>query len=178
MGTDDITVRPMTIDELPQWWELRLQGLRDHPEAFGSDYEESKARGPVYLEASTRDGGIDRIFGAFTADGELVAQAAVWGSTGRRTHIATIGAVHTAAAWRGRGLSKALISLAIEHCRSFPSIHQIAIAVNARNYAAVAVYTGAGFIPWGTEPRALATKDGFHDEIHMVLMLDDDGTRS
>lgn len=176
MKPEDFTVRPVMIDELPQWWELRLRGLRDHPDAFGADYEESRQRGPGHLEKSTRDGGIERIFGAFTASGELVAQAGVYGNTGKRSHVASIWGVHTDAAWRGRGLSRALIALAIGHCRAFPSIRQVAIAVNARNAPAIAVYTGAGFVPWGTEPRALATDGGFHDELHLMLMLDEKGT--
>lgn len=167
-----VTVRPVEGSELDAWWDLRLRGLRDHPSAFGSDYEEAKARGPAYLEDSLREGSLNRIFGAFTASGEIVAQAAVWGNTGRRRHIATIGAVHTHAAWRGRALSRALIALAIAHCRAFPAVMQITIAVNAENAAALAVYEGAGFVAWGREPRALRTDAGFHDEIHMLLTLD------
>jgi RimJ/RimL family protein N-acetyltransferase len=175
MAHDGYTVRAIHRDELDAWWALRLRGLRDHPDAFGAGYEESRERGPSSLEASTREGSVNRLFGAFSPEGELVAQAGVFGNGGKRTHIAVIWGVHTDAAWRGRGLSKALVSLAVDHCRRFSEIRQIAIGVNAGNAAAIAVYTGAGFVPWGTEPRALATEDGFHDEIHMVLMLDREG---
>jgi RimJ/RimL family protein N-acetyltransferase len=176
MAADGLTVRAIKPEELDAWWELRLRGLRDHPDAFGAGYEEARERGPSFLEASTRDGGVGRIFGAFTQDGDLVAQAGVFGNGGKRSHIAVIWGVHTDIAWRGRGLSKALIRTAIDHCRTFPGVRQVTLGVNAGNTPAIAVYTGAGFIPWGREPRAIATAEGFHDEIHMVLMLDQKGT--
>lgn len=171
---DAYEVRAIRPDELEAWWELRLQGLREHPDAFGADYDASAERGPGHLEASTREGGIDRIFGAITAEGRIDSQAGVYHEGGKRRHIAVIWGVHTHPDWRGKGLSKALIRLAIEHCRSFPEIRQVHISVNAENAAALAVYTGAGFIPWGREPRALMTESGFHDEIHMEMMLDRD----
>jgi GNAT superfamily N-acetyltransferase len=166
-------VRAIVAHEIPQWWELRLQGLREHPDAFGADYDASVERGPGHLEASTRNEGIDRIFGAVTVDGRIVSQAGVYREGGKRRHIATIWGVHTHPDWRGKGLSKALIRHAIGHCRSFPEVRQVHISANANNAAALAVYENAGFVAWGTEPRALWTESGFHDEIHMAMKLDD-----
>ena len=171
---DGYEIRAITPEELDAWWELRLQGLREHPDAFGADYDASVERGPGFLEPSTREGEINRIFGAITGDGQIVSQAGVYRNGGKQSHIAIIWGVHTHPDWRGKGFSKALIRLAIEHCRSFPEIRQVHISVNAENAAALAVYTGAGFIPWGREPRALMTDSGFHDEIHMAMMLDDE----
>lgn len=167
-----ITIRAITAEELPAWWELRLRGLRDHPDAFGADYAASAERGPGYLEAAARDGGVNRLFGAVTADGRIVSQARVYREGGKRRHIAVIWGVHTDRDWRGKGLSRALIRLTIEHCRSFPGIRQVHISVNAENAPALAVYEEAGFVAWGREPRALQTESGFHDEIHLALILD------
>lgn len=174
MDDPGFEIRAIAPEELDAWWNLRLRGLRAYPDAFGADYETSRKRGSGQYEPSTVEGGINRLFGAFMQDGTLVAQAAVSTGVGKRSHIAAIYSVHTDAAWRGRGLSKALIAAAIDHCRSFPHIRQVALSVNAQNYPAIAVYIGAGFVAWGTEPRAIATSDGFHDEMHMVLMLDEE----
>lgn len=167
-------VRVIAPDELYDWWELRMQGLREHPDAFGADYEASLQQGHTRYEPSTKDGSIDRLFGAFTPEGKLVAQAAVSAGSGKRRHIASIYSVHTHHDWRGKGLSKELIRLAIDHCRAFPEIQQVHISVNAENAAALAIYQGAGFVAWGREPRALRTESGFHDEIHLAMMLDDE----
>ena len=172
MALNDFDIRPITPDELDAWWELRLRSLRDPPDAFGADYEETRRRGADYIRPATVEGGIDRLFGAFAPDGSLVAQARTVGNGGKRTHIPNVVSVYTAPDYRGLGLSKALIATVIAPCRAFPRVRQVGIGVNANNPAAIAVYTGAGFVAWGTEPRAIATIDGFHDEIHMVLMLD------
>jgi RimJ/RimL family protein N-acetyltransferase len=166
-------IRAIKPDEVHQWWELRLQGLRDHPDAFGADYVASVERGPGHLEVSTRNDEINRIFGVVTEEGRIVSQAGVYRDGGKRRHIAHVWGVHTHFEWRGRGFSKALIRLAIDHCRTFPQIRQVHISVNATNAAALAVYEGAGFVAWGREPRALQTDTGFHDEIHMVMLLDE-----
>lgn len=172
MNPKEFSVRPITPHELDAWWKLRVKGLRDHPDAFGADYEAALQRGPSQFAPSTVEGSADRLFGAFTLAGELVAQAAVSVGTGKRSHIASIDSVHTEVTWRGRGLSRSLIAAAVDHCRTLPQIRQVALSVNAANQPAIAVYTSSGFVTWGTEPRALATADGYHDEMHMVLMLD------
>jgi hypothetical protein len=42
-------VRKLTEDDLKEVWALRLQALRDNPEAFGSTYEEAFARGETWM---------------------------------------------------------------------------------------------------------------------------------
>lgn len=171
---DGYEVRALAPNELDAWWDLRLRSLRDHPDAFGADYAAAVERGPEYLRGGLADGSVERLFAAFAPNGSLVAQLRTVADTGKRSHIAMIISVATDQAHRGLGLQKALIRLAVDHCRSFPEIRQVHISVNAENAAALRVYEGAGFVAWGREPRALRSEFGFHDEIHMVMMLDDD----
>ena len=42
-------VRKLTEDDLEAVWTLRLRALRDNPEAFGSTYEETVARGKAWM---------------------------------------------------------------------------------------------------------------------------------
>lgn len=175
---DGYEVRALVPDELDAWWDLRLRSLRDHPDAFGGDYESAIQRGPDYLRGGLVDGAVERLFAAFAPDGSLVAQLRTVAETGKRGHIAMIISVATDPRHRGLGLQKALIRLAVEHCRSFPEVRQVHISVNAENAAALRVYQGAGFVAWGREPRALRSELGFHDEIHMAMMLDQERTRT
>jgi RimJ/RimL family protein N-acetyltransferase len=168
----DLTIRAITEDELPQWWELRLRALHDHPDAFGSDYEISRDRGFGYLIERNFGNGlpVNAIFSALDPEGSILSTV---GNTGKRSHIAIIWGVYTAPEARGRGLASRLIDTAITHCRSFPEILQIHISVNADNGPAIHVYESAGFVAWGREPRAIALPDRYDDEIHLALMLDD-----
>lgn len=170
--SDGYNVRPIGPDDLGAWWDLRLRSLRDHPDAFGADYASTVERGSDYLHAGLVDGAVERLFAAFAPDGSLVAQLRTVADTGKRSHIAMIISVATDPRHRGLGLQKALIRMAIDHCRSFPEIRQVHISVNAENAPALAVYEGAGFVAWGREPRALRTESGFHDEIHLAMMMD------
>lgn len=164
------TIRDVTMQDIPAWWELRLRALHDHPEAFGSDYEESRRNGPSYIERGYFEGSVNRMFAAFTDMGELVAQAATTVEAGKRDHIAHIISVYSHPDHRGQGLASLLIQAAIDHLLSMPAITSIRISVNATNAAAVHTYEKLGFVTWGEEPDAIRTADGScHNERHMVL---------
>lgn len=175
MNDSGITIRPVTVDEVPHWWELRLRALKDHPEAFGSDYETSLKRGYGFVVERNfgPDAGLNVILAAFDRNGTILSTVGVHGETGKRSHIAVIIGVYTAPEARGQGLCRRLIETAVAHCRATPGILQVHIAVNANNAPALHIYTSAGFIPWGTEPRAIGLPNRFDDEIHLAMMLDD-----
>ena len=179
MSDSDIEIRAITRDEVPQWWELRLRALKDHPEAFGSDYETSRQRGYGFVVDRNfgPDAGNNVILAAFDPDGTILSTAGVFRETGKRSHIAMIIGVYTRPESRGRGLSRRLIDAAIAHCRAASGVLQVHIAVNADNAPARHVYESAGFVPWGVEPRAIALPDRYDDEIHLAMMLDD-GSRA
>lgn len=167
--------RNVTPKDLPAFWELRLQALHDHPSAFGSDYEQSLRAGPSYAERGYFDGGVNRLFAAFTHTGQLVAQAGTYAEAGKRAHIAHVISVYTHPDHRGKGLATQLVQFAIDHLRGFPEITTIRISVNASNHAAIHTYKKLGFVAWGKEPDAIRTADGScHNELHMVLVT---GTR-
>lgn len=164
-------VREITQDEVPPFWVLRLQALHDHPESFGSDYEESRRKGPTYTERGYFDGGVNRLFASFTDKGELIAQAGTYEELGKCSHIAKIISVYTHPDHRGRGLASRLVQLAIDHLHHFPDITSIRISVNSNNAPALHIYEKMGFVTWGKEPDAIRTADGScHNERHMVLV--------
>lgn len=171
------TIRACGPDDLDAWWKLRLKSLKDHPDAFGSDYELSLRRGPTYAERGYFDGGANRLFAAFSSDDELTAQTATYAESGKRGHIAHVVSVYTHPGHRGQGIASRLVQAAIDHLRSFPEITSIRISVNANNAAAIHTYMKLGFEIWGEEPDALRTPDGvLHAELHMVLSPDARGS--
>lgn len=175
----EITIRAIMEDELPQWWKLRLRALKEHPEAFGSDYETARDRSFGYLIERNfgNDLPVNAIFSTFNPEGSILSTVGTFGNTGKRSHLAVIWGVYTTPEVRGRGLARRLIDTALTHCRAFPEILQVHISVNADNAPALHVYESAGFIPWGREPRAIALPDRYDDELHLALMLDDGARR-
>lgn len=174
MSRTGVVIRPLIKHEIPQWWELRLRALRGHPEAFGSDHETSRQRGYGFVVDRNfgPEAGINVILVAVDEDGSMLSTVGVNQDTGKRAHIAHVIGVYTRPDARGEGLCRRLIEAAIAHCRVSPGILQAHIAVNADNAPALHVYESAGFVAWGTEPRAIALPDCYDDEIHMALKLD------
>lgn len=164
-------IRPVERADVDAFWKIRLQALKDHPSAFGSDYATSLRQGPNYSERGYFDGGVNRLFAAFTPDGNLVAQAGTYAETGKqRSHIAHVISVYTHPDHRGQGLAAGLVQACIDHLQTIPAITSIRISVNATNNHAIRAYESLGFITWGEEPDAILTADGScHNERHMVL---------
>ena len=168
--SDTYSIREVLPADIDDFWRLRLQALHDHPEAFGSDYATSLREGPSYAERGYHDGGVNRLFAAFTTAGDLVAQAGTYMESGKRSHIANVISVYTHPDHRGRGLASAVVQACIDHLGQFPEITSVRIAVNAKNATAIHTYEELGFESWGEEPDAIRTADGScHNELHMVL---------
>ena len=165
-------VRRCVLRDLPAWWDLRLLALQESPDAFGSDYETSKQRGPTYAEQGFFDDGPNALFAALSSDGTLVAQAAVYAEAGKRSHIAHVISVYTHPDHRGHKLAPRLVQAGVGHLRRFPQISSIRISADNANHTARRIYEQIGFVSWGEEPDAIRRIDGSCDnECHMVLQL-------
>src|SRR5579864_8712120 len=53
-GKTVMLVRTLTEDDLEAVWALRLRALTDNPEAFGSTYQETLARGKEWMRQRLR----------------------------------------------------------------------------------------------------------------------------
>ena len=169
--TNTYVIREVFQEDIDAFWQLRLQALHDHPDAFGSDYEESLRNGPTYAERGYfESGNVNRLFAAFASTGDLVAQAGTYAEFGKRSHIANVISVYTHPKHRQCGLASRIVQACLNHLASLPAITSIRISVNSRNTSAIHTYEKLGFVTWGEEPDAIRTADGScHNERHMVL---------
>ena len=173
---DMITIRPLTLGDWEAWWPLRLRALQDHPDAFGSDYEEAVAEGEMSHRQRyvTSIGGKHRIFGALDADGRLVGCAGILGSDRRKLrHRMDVWGMYVTPEARGTGTGHRLIQACIDHARTVEGVLQVHLTVTTHNATASRLYERCGFQRYGREPRALVLSDRTAiDEDLMVLMLD------
>jgi putative acetyltransferase len=88
-----------------------------------------------------------------------------------RKHVGTLG-MAVAAAHRGRGIGRALITKAIGHASSL-GITRIELTVHAQNHVAQALYTSLGFVREGTQERAWRV-DGVYFNVHFMARLTED----
>jgi RimJ/RimL family protein N-acetyltransferase len=160
-------IRLLTIDDLSSYKSLRLEALKQVPEAFVSSYEEE-------INYSQKDWEVgfakSNIFGAFI-EGLLVGSAGFYRLNTQKTkHRGVLFAVYVKPTARGQGMASALVDVIITHAQL--QVSQIHLACVTTNLTAVKLYEKHGFKIYGTEPRALKIGDAFFDEYLMVLNLE------
>ena len=158
-------IRQLAATDAEDFRTIRLEGLRQHPEAFGASFEEEAQLSVADFAARLTD---STILDGFDAAGAL--QGIIGLTRGRMTkcrHIATIWAVYLRPQARGTGLAARLLDAAVteafRHCRS------IRLSVTADNLPAHRLYRRAGFTDWAREHAALLVDGRFHDQILMRL---------
>jgi ribosomal protein S18 acetylase RimI-like enzyme len=162
-----LKIRRLEANDVTSFRELRLEGLKQHPEAFGASWEDEASKPPSWwaerLEMTTVLGG-------------WIDNSALLGLAGFYTH----GAVklrHKGVLWgmyvrpeaRGTGLAASLVRKIIEHGQGV--VEEISLTVVASNAAACRLYAAAGFEQYGLERRALKVGDTYYDEVLMALQL-------
>jgi ribosomal protein S18 acetylase RimI-like enzyme len=168
-----VTIRRLVPADAPAYREFRLRGLREHPEAFTSSFEEDVVKPVAATEARLAADGDTAMWGAF-ADGELAGGIGlVREARLKNRHKADIVAIYVLPEHARRGIGRALLDHAIAHARE-TGIDQLTLTVTQGNAAARDLYLGAGFVTFGVEPRAIKVAGKYFAKEHMLLFLDSD----
>ncbi|WP_085906178.1 GNAT family N-acetyltransferase [Kiloniella majae] len=164
---NDYTVKRIPPGDADLYKELRLEGLKDTPEAFGASYrdESTNPRSYYYTLLENHD-----VFGAYRNTDTLVGIAALALSPKEKLkHKGTLWGMYIKPEARGNGLAKQLVLQIIKIAKE--TTEEILLTVVASNVSAITLYKKLGFIEYGTEPRALKIKDRYYDEVLMRLPL-------
>ena len=166
----DIEIRPLTSRDAAEFQALRLRGLRESPEAFGSSYDEEVSR-PLTVVAERLDAARSPtgriVMGAF-ASGQLVGVVGCMQEARTKTrHKAVVWGMYVAPEARGRGIGRALLDRAVAEARSWPNVARIVLSVVDRASAARHLYRSAGFKPYAREVDAFR-QDGHRDDLEML----------
>ena len=164
-------IRRLEMPDLAAYKAVRLAGLADAPAAFGSTWDEEAHQPDGFFLARIQAPPPAAVFGAFIG-GELAGTARFTVESGiRRRHVGWMTGVTVLPEHRRQGIATALVRHVVDHARGACAVLRAAVAVS--NPGAHAIYVLAGFVPYGTEPRALFAEGVYHDEI--LLSLDVDG---
>ena len=169
-----IAIRRLGPADLPAYKQLRDAMLAAHPEAFTSDAQTERLRPPdSYLArlGAQRAGGADFTLGAW--DGAALVGAISSESDPRLKvrHIAHLIGMMVDGAQRGRGIGRALLEASIGELRRAEGLEMITLSVTAGNAPAINLYERAGFVRYGSLPRALRVDGRYHAKDQMVLVL-------
>lgn len=164
---DNMEIKLLTPGDWLAWKHLRLEGLKNDPEAFGASYEEECNQSDVeiraYLEKST-------VFGAFEGT-ELVGCAGFYTlDTLKKKHIGFLYGMYVCPEQRGKGIADKLVRIVIDHAKS--RVLQLHLTCVTTKTAAFQLYQKHGFRVFGTEPRSLKIGDKYVDAYLMMQEFD------
>ena len=167
-----VQIRRLLPEDAAALYQLRLNALRESPEAFGSTYEETVQTGVSSISERLARAEAEFFYlGAFV-DGMLKGMVAVSREHGRKSwHKAFVVSMYVSPEQRGHGTGRALIADAIGRARAMPGLKQLHLSVVTTNTSARALYRSLGFTAYGVEPNALRQDDQYWDEELMVLPL-------
>jgi quercetin dioxygenase-like cupin family protein/RimJ/RimL family protein N-acetyltransferase len=159
-------IRLLTQEDWQAFKSLRLEALTQHPEAFGSSFEEESKLTDVALQQ--RFSNCD-LFGAFIQD-ELIGCAGFFiYSSEKMAHRGCLFSMYTKNTHRNRGVAGTLIKAIIAHAKT--RVVQLHTTVVTTNLTALRLYQNHGFHIYGTEPSALKVGENIYDEHLMVLVF-------
>ena len=162
-----IKVRRLEAHDVASYRELRLEGLKSHPEAFASAWEDEAGKPDSWwterLETSV-------VFGGWIDDSPLLSVAGLHVNTATKLrHRGVLWGMYVRPHARGTGLAALLVQRVIEQARSL--IEELSLTVVASNTVAYRLYSAAGFQQYGLERRALKVGSEYYDEVLMALTL-------
>jgi ribosomal protein S18 acetylase RimI-like enzyme len=166
VNADDIVVRRLTPADAEKYREIRLAGLENAPEAFGSTFE-SESLKP--LSSFAKRLGSSAVFGALH-DGDLVGIAGFAVREGvKEAHKGLLWGMYVRPDARKSGVGRRLVAAIIDFARERVEILQLSVVSD--NEPARRLYARLGFAEYGLEKNSLKHHERYYDEILMALDL-------
>ncbi len=165
-------IRQLEPNDSAGYYNIRLQGLRLHPEAFGTGAEDwlkaTDEQVMNILEKSSQD---DFVLGYFQ-DGEL---AGVIGLKKEKKHSVghkgTIWGLIVLPKFRNQGIGKALLKALIARAAQTQELKYIRAVVTISAVNAKYIFESCGFSSYGIEQRGIKEDTNFFDQSFMMLNL-------
>lgn len=168
MTATPFTVLRLGAEDAANFRELRLDGLRRHPEAFGASYEDEARQSPQDFRPRLESGTVFGIRRKSRSDLDGIAGLYI-PETIKTRHKGVLWGMYVRPEARCMGLGSALVARVIEHSTNL--VEELTLAVGAANEHAMNLYARVGFNCYGFEERALKIEGRYNDEVLMRLVL-------
>ena len=166
MNAEEIEVRRLTPAEAARYREIRLAGLKNNPEAFGSTFESESLKPMSSFAERLRS---SAIFGAFR-DAELLGIAGFAFREGaKEAHKGLLWGMYVRPDARKSGVGRRLVEAVIDFARQHVEILQLSVVSD--NEPARGLYARLGFVEYGIEKNSLKFDGTYYDEILMAKQL-------
>ena len=165
METARIQTRRLAPADAALFREIRLEALRDNPEAFASTFEAENAQPLTWFSDRL---GRSNMVGAFL-DSQIVGIAGLVIAEGRKeVHKGMLVGMYVRPDSRESGIGQRLVETIIELARERVEVIQLTVASD--NEQARRLYARLGFVEYGIEKKALKQVGSYYD---VALMAKD-----
>jgi RimJ/RimL family protein N-acetyltransferase len=161
-----IHIRQLGSADAALYRGIRLLGLKDSPEAFGSTFEAEAARPLAWFFDRLSS---SQIFGAFSGCEILGVAGFAVRENAKETHKGLLWGMYVRPVARGTGVARRLVEAVIDFAR--PRVELIQLSVVMGNEPARRLYARLGFVEYGIEKNSLKHAGRYYDEILMALGL-------
>ena len=167
----EIQIRQLTPGDAALYRSIRLEGLKESPEAFGStfDTEFSKPLAWFFDRLSS-----SVVFGAIR--NAKILDAKILGVAGfavrdgeKEAHKGLLWGMYVRPDARGAGVARRLVEAVIAYARARVELIQLSVVVG--NEQARRLYARLGFVEYGIEKNSLKYCGRYYDEILMAKGL-------
>ena len=159
-------IKLLTEDDWRLWKSIRLEALKNMPEAFGSSFEEELGLLDIDFQKTLNQ---NNIFAVFQNDEIFGCVAFACLHMNKMKHKGILWGMYIRPEYRGKGAADSLLKTVILFAKS--KVTQLHLTCVTNNNPAVKFFQRNGFEIYGTEPRALKIDMQYYDELLMVLML-------
>jgi ribosomal protein S18 acetylase RimI-like enzyme len=169
---EDVSIRELGASDAFAFQEVRLQALQETPTAFGTSHDEERDRPAEDVRALIAGSEESAFFGAFHQTSLVGIVGVGREQRAKKRHTAFVRSMYVAPGYRGLGIGKQLLNVALQRARGWTGVEQVTLAVTAGNDAAVGLYRALGFEEIGRMPRALQIGGAYFDELAMICLID------
>jgi RimJ/RimL family protein N-acetyltransferase len=168
---DEIKIRHATLEDIASFRDLRLEALRNHPTAFGQDYNEIVLRPQTYWETTLTINSEEQALFFAEQNRQLIGMTGISRRMSKKSlHSAGIWGVYVKPEWRGYHISESLIQPCLGWAKQ-QNVVIVKLAVVTNNLSAIRCYERCGFIIYGKEPKALYHDGTYYDKYLMAIEI-------
>lgn len=162
-------IRLLVAADAAAYRALMLEAYTLVPDAFTSSVAEREA---LPLDWWVRRIGAapdapELVWGAFVGDTLAGVAGLAFEQRERTRHKAVLFGMYLRPAARGHGLARRLVQALLDAARQAPATQIVQLTVTDTNAAAIRLYTGCGFAPFGSEPFAVRLGERYITKLHL-----------